>query len=183
MREFYSRALVLDRNDAGDLDGVVHLFTEDYGKIVAWAKSLKKNTSKLSAHLQPLTFIKVRFIQRLGPRDGWAIVDCMRDDDFLEFKTAQRYDLIPIVDFLNEAVYDFQPDRKLWALLKHFFTKNYPYQQMARATLIIMGLDPDKSRCALCASDRVSAFHKRDHAFLCFGCASKFPSDKVLLIK
>lgn len=183
MKEFYSKAVVLDRRDAGEVDGMISLFTEDYGKIVAWAKSVKKNTSKLSAHLQPLTFIKVRFIQRPGPRDGFAIVDCMRDDDFLEAGTASRYDLLSIVDFLNSAAYEFQPDRKVWAFVKHIFSKKYPYSEMVRALLTIMGFAPDKGACASCLSKNISAFHKGDQVFLCDKCASKFPANKVILLE
>lgn len=182
MRELYSKALVLDRKDAGEIDGLVHLFTEDYGKISAWAKSVKKNTSKLSAHLQPMTFIKVRFIQRAGPKDGWAIVDCLRDDDFLEHRTTKRFDILPLAVFLNQFLFEFQPDRKLWEFLRHIFTRHYPYSQVARALLEILGFDAQKSSCAVCSSSQVSAFHWRDSVFLCELCASKFPSNGLLLL-
>lgn len=182
MKEFYSKAIVLERRDAGEVDGIVSLFTEDFGKISAWAKSVKKIKSKLSGHLQPLTFIKVRLIQRPGPRDGWAIVDCMRDDDFSNFNTYQRYDLLPIIYFLNRHLFEFQTDRKLWAFLKNIFSSKYDYFQTARALVTIMGFDPSKSSCALCRSDAITAFHGNDQVFLCSKCALKFPSDTLLLL-
>jgi DNA repair protein RecO len=182
MRELYSRAVVLDRKDVREVDGLVHLFTEDYGKIAAWAKSVKKNTSKLSAHLQPLTFIKVRFIQRPGPRDGWSIVDCLRDDDFLEYKTQKRFDLVPLISFLNQFLFEFQPDRRLWAFLKQIFIANYPYGQTVKTLLAILGFNAKNATCAMCSSKQIAAFHSQDHVFLCESCSLKFPSNKLLLI-
>jgi DNA repair protein RecO len=182
MREFYSKAIVLGRKDAGEVDGVISLFTEDFGKISAWAKSVKKIKSKLSAHLQPLTFIKVRLIQRPGPRDGWAIVDCMRDDNFSDFGTNKRYDILPIIYFLNRHLFEFQPDRKLWAFLSHIFSAKYNYLETTRALLTIMGFDAAKSSCAICSSRSVVAFHGDDQVFLCEKCTLKFPSDALLLM-
>jgi recombinational DNA repair protein (RecF pathway) len=182
MKEFYSRAIVLERRDVGEVDGIISLFTEDFGKILAWAKSVKKIKSKLSAHLQPLTFIKIRLIQRPGPRNGWAIVDCMRDDDFSDFETSKRYDILPIIYFLNHHLFEFQPDRNLWAFLRHIFLGKYDYSQTAKTLLTIMGFDLTESSCAVCSSKLVAAFHGNDQVFLCAKCALKFPSDALLLI-
>jgi DNA repair protein RecO len=181
MREFYSKAVVLERKDVGEVDGVISLFTEDFGKILAWAKSVKKIKSKLSAHLQPLTFIKVRLIQRPGPRDGWAIVDCMRDDEFSDFETNKRYDILPIIYFLNRHLFEFQSDRRLWVFLRHIFSAKYNYPETVKALLMIMGFDSAKSSCAVCSSKPVAAFHGNDQVFLCAKCALKFPSDALLL--
>lgn len=182
MRELYSKALVLGRKNSGEVDGLISLFTEDFGKIAAFAKSVRKPASKLSAHLQPLTFIKVRFIQRQGPRDGWAIVDCLYDDDFSNIDTFQRYDLLPIVDFLNSSLFEFQTDRKLWAYIKHVFENHYDYFDVAKGLLTLMGFDSSKTSCFSCSSKKITAFHGADQVFLCSSCASKFPSDKLLLI-
>lgn len=182
MRELYSKALVLERKDAGDVDGMISLFTEDFGKIIAFAKSIRKPTSKLSSHLQPLAFIKVRFIQRQGPRDGWAIVDCLYDDDFLNLGTLHRSDMLPIASFLNSSLFEFQTDRKLWAYVRHIFSRSYGYAEVARGLLTLMGFDPSKAACFSCRSEEVGAFHGRDQIFLCSSCASKLPPDKLLLI-
>lgn len=182
MRELYSKALVLERKNAGEVDGMISLFTEDFGKIVAFAKSVRKPTSKLSAHLQPLTFIKVRFIQRQGPRDGWAIVDCLYDDDFSGLDVSKRSDMLPIIGFLNSFLFEFQTDRKLWAYIKHVLGRHYGYSDVAKGLLVIMGFDPAKSACFSCHSGEVAAFHGADQVFLCPLCASKFPPDKLLLL-
>ena len=182
MRELYSRAIVLERRDSGDVDGLISMFTEDYGKIVAFAKSVRTPTSKLSAHLQPLAFIKVRFIQRQGPRDGWAIVDCLRDDDFLDNGTTGRFDMIPVVKFIDSFSFEFQTDRKLWTYLRHVFSKSYAYGEVARGLLTLMGFNPEEADCFSCHSKNVSAFHGHDQVFLCSHCASKFTGDKILLI-
>ncbi len=182
MRELYSKALVLERKNAGEVDGIISLFTEDFGKIVAFAKSVRKPTSKLSAHLQPLTFIKVRFIQRQGPRDGWAIVDCLYDDDFSGLDAPRRSDMLPIVGFLNLFLFEFQTDRKLWAYIRHVFSRRYEYSDVAKGLLVIMGFDPAKADCLSCHSKEIAAFHGTDQIFLCSSCASKLPPDRLLYL-
>jgi len=147
MRQLYSKALVLGRKNAGEVDGIISMFTQDYGKIVAFAKSIRKPTSKLSGHLQPLSFVKVRFIQRQGPSDGWSIIDCVGDDDFLGKNTTKRFDLIPIVNFIDSFFFEFQTDRKIWFYLKNVFSNSYNYSDVARGILILMGFDPQKAQC------------------------------------
>ncbi len=183
MKEFYSKAIVLGRKDSGEVDGIIDLFTEDFGKISAWAKSIKKIKSKLSGHLQPMSFVKARFIQRAGPRDGWSMIDCISDDDFLDFKTKERYDLLPLINFLNKYLFEFQSDRKLWAFLSQIFIKKYDANQVSKALLKIIGFDSDKSSCAVCHSKSVEAFKADSQIFLCGRCALKFSPDELLLFK
>ncbi len=183
MREFYSKAIVLGRKDSGEVDAVIDLFTEDFGKISAWAKSVKKIKSKLSGHLQPMSFVKARFIQRSGPKDGWSMIDCISDDDFSDFYTKERYDLLPLINFLNKYLFEFQSDRKLWAFLSQIFLKKYDTNQTSKALLKIMGFDPDKSSCAACHSNLVGAFKADSQIFLCQRCALKFNPNELLLFK
>lgn len=182
MRELYSRALVLERRDSGEVDGMISLFTEDFGKITAFAKSIRKPTSKLSAHLQPLTFIKMRFIQRPGPRDGWSIVDCLRDDDFVGYKTNQRYDLLDIISFLNNYLFESQTDRKLWEYIKHLFVGQYNKKEMSLGLVKIIGFDAFGAACAGCGNKKLSAFVGDQQIFLCSRCALKINSNNVLLL-
>ena len=64
MLELVTEAIVLDKEDVGEQDSRVFLYTKDFGKIGAKATSLRKITSKLAAHLEPLNYATVRLVSR-----------------------------------------------------------------------------------------------------------------------
>lgn len=182
MQELYSRALVLGRSDVNEVDGMIVFFTEQYGRISARAKSIRKPTSKLSAHLQPLSFVKVRCIRRAGPRDGFGIIDALYDEDMESFQTRRRYDLIPFINFLITATFDFQKDQQLWHFLVNIFQKNYDPVDVARAILKLFGIWDDRALCAQCKKSPVHVFHIQQEKFFCSSCSSQFHSQDVLHI-
>ncbi|MCX7615789.1 MAG: DNA repair protein RecO [Patescibacteria group bacterium] len=183
MREFFSRALVLERKDLGEVDALVFLFTENYGKIVARAKSLRKIQSKLSSHLQPLNFIKVRLVKLAGYNDGFALVDCLSDDKFSSLETKKRYDLLPILSLINQTVEELEVDRKLWFFLEEIFSHYFDIKEINRTFLKIMGFNPEKAECFFCHQKKVVAFSFSDHIFLCSRHSLKVPSNKIISIK
>jgi len=182
MRELYTKALVLSRNDANEVDGRISLFTEQYGKIIAYAKSVRKNTSKLSAHLQPLSFIRVRLIQKAGPRDGFGIIDAIYDDHELLASSRKRYDLIPLVILLDSVAYELQQDKPLWAFVVEVFKKSYPPRKVTRGALTLLGFLAQETRCGICKERIPAIFVPREHGFLCDSCASNFSLGSILYI-
>ena len=66
MYDFFSKALILDREPLGETDSYIHLLTAEYGKLSAKAKSLRKITSKLSSHLEPNSISLIRFVGKKG---------------------------------------------------------------------------------------------------------------------
>ncbi|MFA6136178.1 MAG: recombination protein O N-terminal domain-containing protein [Candidatus Paceibacterota bacterium] len=180
MKEFYTRALVLGRRDINEVDGLISLFTQDYGKIVARAKSIRKIKSKLSAHIQPLNFIKVRLIKLAGPRDGFSIIDCVRDEDLSW--PEKRFDMLPILGLIDSMAFELQTDRKLWAFMVGIMGKKFEYSEVTRALLLVLGFDPKEGECFSCHSKDIFSFHKHDHIFLCKEHSLKIPQDKVILL-
>lgn len=183
MQEYYTKAVVLERKDAGEIDGLVYLFTEDLGKVVARAKSLRKIKSKLSAHLQPLNFIKIRLVKLAGPRDGFSVVDCLDDSDFSKLEPKNRFDLIPVLLLINNMSFELQTDRRLWAFLKKIFENKYKQEDVLKALLVVFGFDPRQGECFKCGKKEIVAFHLHDHIFFCEEHSVKIPKDKVILLK
>ena len=183
MQEFYTKAIVLDRRDINEVDGLVYLFTEDLGKVVARAKSLRKIKSKLSAHLQPLNFIKIRLVKLAGPRDGFSIVDCLDDPDFSDLETRKRLELLPVLSLINNVLFELQTDRRLWAFLKKIFEGNYKNEDVLKTLLVVFGFDPRQGECFFCGKKDIIAFHLRDHIFFCKEHAVKIPRDRVILLE
>ena len=63
-----------------EIDAQIVLYTRDFGKVLAKAKSARKMTSKLNGHLQPLNFINARLIEKT-PVGRFQVVDALTADD------------------------------------------------------------------------------------------------------
>lgn len=162
MQEYFSDAIVLDRLANGDLDSRVIFFTKRFGKLAAKAKSARKITSKLSAHLEPGNLIQLRLIEK----NGLQVVDALKTSRL----TTSPQDLYFVGELLSEA----EPEFGIWELLvrgKFFW----------REALKILGWDPGFARCSDCSGKALS-FHVKTQEFFCEDCSSKIPKDKVIYI-
>lgn len=186
MQEYFSDAIVLDRLANGDLDSRIVLFTKKFGKLVARAKSARKITSKLSAHLEPGNLIQVRLIEK----NGLQIADALKKAG-LGQKPADFY-------FLGQLLAEAEPELHIWEMLVHSHTKRemvsgtLPADDSCsgagaggmffwREVLKILGWDPDFAACAAC-SNPISAFHIKAQEFFCGSCAFKLPKDEVIYV-
>jgi len=180
MKEIYTRALVLNRRPLGEQDGLVSFFTQDFGKIVARARSIRKPTSKLSAHLQPLSFVKIRFV-KLGDKEIFLITDCVWDDALRPFQTHKRYDMLNMLSFVNAVTFDLQTDRRLWHFLEEVFKHHYNLNQIIRGILQLLGHDPTGATCRVCKKN-ADIFVYHDESFLCQHCAQMVPKEQYISI-
>jgi len=62
-RLYKTEAIVLRQRRLGEADRILTLFTPGYGKMDAKAKGVRKTTSRMSGHLQPLTRCLVQLAQ------------------------------------------------------------------------------------------------------------------------
>ncbi len=163
MREYLTEAVVLDRENTGDLDGRIHLFTRKFGKLTAKAKSLRKVTSKLSPHLQPGNLVRARLVERRGLQ----LVDALKADKL----GVSLDDLSNLSRLLAEG----EPDSRLWTMLMKD-TFNWTN------TLAYLGWDPQEASCERCGQVKTTAFHLRTQVFFCKDCVLRLPRREVLYI-
>ncbi|MCX6702488.1 MAG: DNA repair protein RecO [Candidatus Wolfebacteria bacterium] len=182
MQEYLTDAIVLDIEDSGDSDLLVHLYTPDFGKITARAKSARKITSKLAGHLQPLNVSKVRIVEK----NGSQIVDAIKIRQLPRSKES-----LALLKFIKEMVYEFQPDKKFWLAVKKSFEdmKSLPAGRQGKkisykSLLEILGFSPEFAGCSKCGGKKLKFFLMKDHIFFCEKCAadSKIPKIEVVLI-
>ncbi len=166
MLEQVTQAIVLDKEFTTDAHVRVHLFTKDSGKILAKAVSARKITSKLGAHLEPLSVSTVRFVQK---NHLPMLID------------ALRFDKLPLASLMNarivrELAPEWEPDEELWALLSE---KVPPAPQ---ALLAVLGYDPTFAACEWCGGSP-DYFSFRTQLFLCTSCLPQraSPADCVCL--
>lgn len=185
MLEHLTEAIVLDKEDIAETDGLIFLYTEKMGRVVAKARGLKKMLSKSNCHLEPLNFVDVRFVS--GKNGYFQFLDAMPSENqkFIRKIKKSPEDLakfLEIRDFIKETTFDLQPDFYLWQIIKKIFQENPPKQKIYRALLTVLGFDPQFAECGACNKEEVAYFYKHDHMFLCRECSSKIPKNEVILV-
>ncbi len=153
MREYVTDAVVLTREPAGERDSAVVLWTEHFGKLVVKAKSARKITSKLSAHLEPCTVNSVRLVERRG--NGLIVADAFRHGRV----QANASDLAKLERILAEN----EPSSDLWLLLT---ARDFSWPE----TLRIFGWDPMLATCDTCGQSKPTCFHLNRQIYSCANC-------------
>jgi len=166
MTEYFTEALVLDAENSGELDKSIYLYTEKLGRITAKAKSIRKITSKLAAHLQPLNFVQVRLVEK----NGFQVVDAII---FERAKPSQA--ALSLIQFIKEMTFEFQPDKKFWLLAKKAFREIKDGKKISYRPLIgALGFEPAFARCNLCGGKYPIYFSKTEQVFLCRRCGFRY---------
>jgi len=163
MLEYFSEAVVLDKEPFGEMDVKVSLFTKKFGKIVARAKSARKITSKLSAHLEPGGLVKVRLVEK----NGFQAVDAL--------KIAKINISLFNLFLLNKVLAEMEPDFSIWQIL---VSNDFNWRKILK----ILGWDPKEAVCSKCGKSRTAAFNFLNQEFFCQMCASQFSSDELISI-
>jgi len=115
-RVYKTTAVVLRHRKLGEADKILTLFTPNYGKLDAVAKGVRRPTSKLAGHVEPLTYST--FLLAKGRE-----LDIVTQAEILEPLTPLREDLERVGRglYVAELVDRFTPDREesysLFALL------------------------------------------------------------------
>lgn len=163
MQELISEAIVLDREEAGDLDFRVSFFTRRYGKIIAKAKSARKITSKLSGHLNAGNIVQARFVEK----GNLQVVDALK---------SGRLDLEPPdLYFLNRILAEGDADARLWQTL---ISGEFRWPEILKA----LGWDPQEAFCGECRTRASAAFHINSQEFFCVNCVSAVNKKELLYI-
>lgn len=176
MAECITDALVIDREESGEQDARVFLYTEALGSVVAKATSIRKITSKLATHLEPLNFVKVRLIERsTGGSTGYQIGDamlCRRSEGWRASPEALAVGL-QLAHVFKESGFRGDPDPDMWRMLLEMFGSppTLPFAAYTRKMLGILGFDPRYASCSVCANEHPTQFSFRALAFFCDACA------------
>lgn len=160
MREYLTQAIILDREPQGEADARVTIWSRKFGKMRGRATSLRKITSKLSAHLEPGLLSDVRLVENRNIQ----IVDALK---------IRRLDITPAdLPRLSRLVIEDEPDEELWA------AATAPQWSWTRV-LGALGWHPGEATCVLCGR-RPEAFSIASQDFFCELCASKAPADALI---
>ncbi len=169
MREYITEAVVLDREDIGEADARIFLYTKEFGKIAARAKSIRKITSKLASHLQPLTLITARLVEK----NSFQIVDALALRDFKTMAPTPLalVEMIDVLRLVREVTASEHPDARLWDLLS-------AGNLLGRAILKVLGFDPEHATCESCGAKLPSYFILQSASYLCKSCLPKIAAKR-----
>lgn len=176
MREYLTEALVLDKTAANETDLIVDLYTKELGRVKAKITSGQKITSKLSPHLEPLTFSLVR----LAEKRGFVVTDALTKDNLSHFRKSpvSFAKALKFISAMREFIYSEETDPKLWFWLKKSLTKgDIFYDQFLK----ILGYDPKLAECHKCRSKFIEYFLAEDQIFFCRSCGFKISQNRLLL--
>jgi DNA repair protein RecO (recombination protein O) len=158
MAEFRTQALVLRTFDQGESDRLVHLYTEDLGRISAIAKGARRSRKRFPGRLEILTLLDIRVVD--PPRSSLMRLEGARLVTPFESFTADlgRYAIAcQLLEVLDRFTGEREPNPDLF----HFITgvlgvvaDEAPDRLLAllvlAKTLARLGYRPQLTSCASC---------------------------------
>src|SRR5216684_9309983 len=119
-RTYRAEAIVLKTIDFGETDRILTLLTRHFGKVSVVAKGIRKPTSRLAGHAEPLThatyqLARGRNLDVLTGAESRALYPTLREDlpsiaagwyvaELVDRFTADRVPSAPLFDLLETAL-------------------------------------------------------------------------------
>ena len=119
-RSVKTEALILKKKSLLNKDVLISLFTQDLGRLVVFAKGVKKITSRRSPHLQTGNLVNVLLSHK---NDHYYLQESQMISGFSELKrdenkVSQLYSFLFVLDRLLP---ELQKETKIYNLTKNFF--------------------------------------------------------------
>ena len=178
-RTYQCEALTIKKSPIGETDLVVTLFTKERGKVRAIAKGVRRSTSKMVGHLEPLTQVRLFLAQGRS-------LDYVTQAQVIESFAALKNDLEAITkgQYVAELVDGFasgaSPNQPLYNLAFEVLQaidlhpeSEWPLRFFELQLLRVSGLMPELYRCVECQQPLVPGQHRFSSSAggtLCAGC-------------
>mgnify|MGYP001578047273 CR=1 FL=1 len=165
MIEHFTEGIVLESVPKGELDRLVTIYTKDLGKVTATTKSARKITSKVSGHLMPGNFVKLRIVENKS-------VQAM--DALSEKPKCDMRELLKFLNFLDAVIPHGEIDINFWNLVKRIIAEGRFEPKIYKYVLGILGFGEGEGFCDNCRKNEIAHFSLNDIMFLCSGCVERF---------
>lgn len=190
-RLYKTEAIVLRQRKLGEADRIVTLLTPLYGKVDAKAKGVRKTSSRMSGHLQPLTRCLVQLAQG---RAMEVVAGCQGLESFQPLR--EDLDRLSRALYASELVDRILPERVesratyslLLETLRRLQTAENPDLALRYFEMRLLessGFGPDLGRCQGCQSPvqaQQNFFSPQSGGVVCPGCASGAAGTRVLTL-
>ena len=181
-----TRGLVLRKIDYSETSQVIHLFTEDFGKVHGIAKGSKRKKTSFYGPLDLLSLYEITLIAKTsGQLD--LLTGAHLIEDFLPLRRefdrfcAASY----VAEFVEPLTAQGQPIRKLYALMIQTLNQLVREENIRRTlfsfelkALVHLGYLPRLEECGSCKSAiraNQAFFSPRDGGVVCLRCQARDP--------
>ena len=191
-RTYRAEAIVLRAVDLGEADRILVLFTRHFGKIHIVAKGIRRATSRMAGHAEPLThatyqLARGRELDVLTGAEAKAIYPSLREDlgriaagwycaELTDRFTVERAPAAPLFDLLETA-------------LRHL-DAGYPAALVCRwfdlHVLDRSGFRPELADCVACRrplEERENAWSAAEGGAMCASCSHEHASGMSLSVR
>ncbi|MEW6557390.1 MAG: DNA repair protein RecO [Elusimicrobiota bacterium] len=114
------QAIVIKKNEFREYDRVLTLYTKEFGKIKALARSVKKPRAKLACVCELFVLSELRLFLRehsaFGKITGGVILD---SNSFIRYNLEKFYEACYICEVMDALTPDRQPNAEKFFLLKN----------------------------------------------------------------
>lgn len=188
---FKTEAIILRQRRVGEADRFLTLFTPALGKIEAKAKGVRKTTSRMSGHLQPLTRCMLQLVQG-------HVTDVVTGCETLESFQPIRDDLgkLSRALYMSELIDRILPEqspgfasyRLFVDSLRRLETAEQPDSPVRFFELRLLdqtGFRPDFESCVSCGTEMLpeqAYFAPQSGGAACRTCGSNMPGTRVLTL-
>ncbi len=152
--EYFTEAIVIDKEPIGEADLQIYLYTKDLGRITARAISARKIISKLASHLEPLSRVQVRLVQK----NRFQVVDAVRTGSLPRSPAVLR-----ILRLVKDLTGEGQADLELWNILESG-------NATGASVLGALGFDSQYAVCENCGNEKPSHFVFGRLEYICASC-------------
>src|SRR5438132_5007200 len=191
-RTYRAEAIVLKTNDFAEADRILVLFTRHFGKVRVVAKGIRRATSRMAGHAEPLThatyqLARGRELDVLTGAEARAIYPDMRDDlaliaagwyvaELVDRFTADRVPSAPLFDLLETSLRALDAGIHAPTVCRWF-----DLHLLDRS-----GFRPELGVCAQCRTalaEVTNAWEPAAGGAICAGCASRLPYAAALTVR
>ena len=175
MLDLTTRAIVLDKENVGECNSRIFLYTEKLGSVVGYATATRKLTSKIAAHLEPMNIIDVRLVEKKNR--SFQIGDALIiEKSKMIFENSSA--IFKIMSILKESSFAGNPDEETWELFYAMLVRKneLAIHEYVTKFLTVLGFNPKYSLCARCATPKPDYFLLQDFYFYCRACVPRLDS-------
>ncbi len=155
--------IILKRVTKREFDTEITVYTRSYGKLNLLARGTKKTQSKLAGHLEPLQLVNLMMV--FGRHYDYIGSAMVKNAYFGFWADSDIYTLAgETVFFINQIIKNSLPDKRIFFLLKDFFTllsgkdRNIEEAQALKTLftyklLFFLGYGFEVEHCAACKKE------------------------------
>jgi DNA repair protein RecO (recombination protein O) len=121
-RIYKSEGILLGRQNYGEADRIIHLFSKDYGKVTLIAKGIRKMKSRKRGHLE--VFGKVNFSAIKG-KGMDLILEAEQTESFSKIRKSLKKVALAyyFTEIVGRIVREGEPNKAIYEILENYLYK------------------------------------------------------------